>query len=225
MLIEKYSFGTGDRFGKQGEAQLAAIQEINNLGVPVVPVWNKSYREHNIVKTTQSFVLEEAKNAVNSNKWNGNYYVDADHIGLSIVDEFIDYSNFFTIDVAHFIGQKPEESDKKTFIDTYSKYLGKLKIPGIDQEFEVTKEFLDSVADNYLLAIQEVKKIYAHIENKKGKGNFVPEVSMDECELAQSPLELFFILAEIKNQDVDVQTIAPKFTCLFAKIFSPGIIP
>jgi hypothetical protein len=35
MLIEKYSFGTGDRFGKEGKAQLAAIQEINKLGFNV----------------------------------------------------------------------------------------------------------------------------------------------------------------------------------------------
>ena len=31
MLIEKYSFGTGDRFGKEGQAQLKAIQEIKKL--------------------------------------------------------------------------------------------------------------------------------------------------------------------------------------------------
>lgn len=217
MLIEKYSFGTGDRFGKQGEAQLAAIQEINNLGISVVPVWNKSYREHSIVKTDQMSVLNEAENAVKNNNWEGNYYIDADHIGLSIVDEFIDYSNFFTIDVAHFIGQKAEEVDKNEFVRRYSKYVGTLQIPGIDTKFEVTEAFLEKIADNYLKAILEVKKIYTHIENKKGKGNFVPEVSMDECELAQAPLELFFILAEIKNQGVDVQTIAPKFTGLFAK--------
>ena len=43
MLIEKYSFGTGDRFKKEGRDQLAAIQEINKTaGIEVVPVWNKS---------------------------------------------------------------------------------------------------------------------------------------------------------------------------------------
>ena len=218
MLIEKYSFGTGDRFKKQGEAQLAAIQEINKLaGVQVVPVWNKSYREHSIVKTKQDSVAVEAAEAVKNNNWDGNYYVDADHIGLQTVDEFLDSSNFFTIDVAHFIGQKADAKDKEAFMNAYSKYIGKLAIPGIEEEFEVSEQFLSDFADNYLKAIQEVKEIYEYIESKKGKGNFVPEVSMDETDEAQSPLEMFFILIELKRQGVELQTIAPKFTGLFPK--------
>lgn len=217
MLLEKYSFGTGDRFGKEGRAQLAAIQEINKLGFNVVPVWNKSYREHSIVKTSHESVLKEAADAVRANKWKGNYYVDADHIGLSIVDEFVDYSNFFTIDVAHFIGEPCSINEKNEFVKNHSQFIGKLEIPGIEQEFEVTGEYLSKIANNYLNAINEVKAIYDHIVAKKGAGNFIPEVSMDECEIAQSPLELFFILAELRRLGVEVQTIAPKFTGLFAK--------
>lgn len=217
MLIDKYSFGVGDRFTKEGEAQLEAIQEINNKGVPVAPVWNKSYREHTIVKTNHSSVAKEAADAVTAKGWKGNYYVDADHISLKIVDEFIDYSNFFTIDVAHFIGQPADDKSKEEFVNRHSKYTGKMTIPGIDKQFMVTKDFLADVADNYLLAIQDVKKIYDHICAKKGKDNFIPEVSMDECEIAQTPIELFFILAELKALGVEVQTIAPKFSGLFAK--------
>jgi tagaturonate epimerase len=217
MLIDKYSFGIGDRFTKEGEAQLEAILEINQKGVTVAPVWNKSYREHSIVKTNHSSVAKEAAEAVAAKGWKGNYYVDADHIGLKIVDEFIDYSNFFTIDVAHFIGQPADEQAKVEFIKRHGKYIGKMSIPGIDEVFDVTEDFLAGIADNYLLAILEVKKIYDHICSKKGKDNFIPEASMDECEIAQTPIELFFILAELKAQDVEIQTIAPKFTGLFAK--------
>ncbi|MBN1118965.1 MAG: hypothetical protein JXA77_17270 [Bacteroidales bacterium] len=217
MLIDKYTFGVGDRFTKEGEAQLEAIQELNDRGIPVAPVWNKSYREHTIIRTNHSSVAKEAADAVAAKGWKGNYYVDADHISLKIVDEFIDYSNFFTIDVAHFIGQAADAGSREEFVKRHSKYMGKMSIPGIDEEFDVTNEFLAKVADNYLLAIQDVKKIYDHICSKKGKENFIPEVSMDECEIAQSPIELFFILAELKAQGVEVQTIAPKFTGLFAK--------
>ncbi|MBN1599840.1 MAG: hypothetical protein JW894_16210 [Bacteroidales bacterium] len=217
MRIEKYSFGIGDRFGKEGEAQLEAIQEINKLGIPVVPVWNKSNREHTIVKTNPMAVLEEAKKAVAAKGWNNSYYVDADHIGLATVEEFINYSNFFTIDVANFIRKPVSETKKDEFVNRHAKYTGALKIPGIQEEFEVTKAYLERIADNYMLAVQEVKKIYSHIVEKKGKNNFIPEVSMDECEIAQTPLELFFILAELKYEGINVQTIAPKFTGLFAK--------
>ena len=207
----------GDRFGKEGQAQLSAIQEINKLGFNVVPVWNKSYREHTIVKTDHSSVAKEAADAVKINGWKGNYYVDADHIGLAIVDQFIEPSNFFTIDVAHFIGKAPHQEDKREFLKRYNSYIGKLSIPGIDKDFIVTETFLELVADKFLMAIKEVKTIYEHIASKKGVNNFIPEVSMDEVDNAQSPIELFFILAELKYQGVEVQTIAPKFSGLFAK--------
>lgn len=217
MLIEKYSFGVGDRFAKEGEAQLEAIMEINKKGISVVPVWNKSYREHSIVKTTHASVAKEAKEAVAAKGYKGGYYVDADHIGMKTVDEFIDFSNFFTIDVAHFIGQAADSLSKNEFIKRHINFIGKMSIPGIDENFTVTEAFLGIIADKYLLALKEVKTIYDHICAKKGKDHFIPEVSMDECELAQSPIELFFILAELKSQGVEVQTIAPKFTGLFAK--------
>jgi predicted transcriptional regulator len=217
MLIEKYSFGTGDRFGKEGRAQLAAIQEINKMGFNVVPVWNKSNREHSIVHTTPDDVAAEAIAAVKANGYSGTYYIDADHIGMATVDKFINASNFFTIDVAHFIGQTADAEARAAFVKNHSKYLGKFSIPGIEQSFDVTETFLANVADNYLNALNEVKTIYDHIASKKGASNFIPEVSMDECEIAQTPLELFFILAELKRLGVEVQTIAPKFTGLFAK--------
>lgn len=217
MKLEKYSFGVGDRFTKEGKAQLSAIIEINKLGIPVVPVWNKSNREHNIVHTTQVSVAKEAADAVKSYNWNQSFYIDADHIGLGTVDSFMDHSNFFTIDVAHVIAKPADIVSKNDFIKRYSHYIGKLSIPGIAEEFVVSEQYLAKTADNYLLAIQEVKRIYDYIVAAKGKDNFVPEVSMDECEHAQSPLDLFFILAELKFQHVEIQTIAPKFTGLFPK--------
>ena len=217
MNIEKYSFGIGDRFTREGEAQLEAILEINKLGIPLVPVWNKSFREHKIIKTTHASVRKEADDAVKAKGWTKNYYVDADHIGLETVDEFMEFSDFFTIDVAHFISKPVDSRSKEEFIQRHSNYIGTLSIPGIDESFEVTREFLEKTADKYMLAIQEVAKIYNYILSKKGKNNFIPEVSMDETEAAQSPLDLFFILAELKAQQIEVQTIAPKFTGLFAK--------
>jgi hypothetical protein len=59
--------------------------------------------------------------------------------------------------------------------------------------------------------------IYCHIEGKKGAGNFIAEVSMDEVETAQTPAELFFILLMISHYHIPAQTIAPKFTGRFNK--------
>jgi len=49
--LGKYSIGIGDRFAHQGKAQLKAIIQAKEVGVEITPVWNKSYREHNIVKS------------------------------------------------------------------------------------------------------------------------------------------------------------------------------
>ncbi len=217
MKLEKYSFGMGDRFGKEGTAQLQAIQEINNLGIEVVPVWNKSNREHTIIGSSPAMVRKEAIDAVATCRYHGKYYTDADHVNADTVDRFIDSHDFFTLDVAHFIGIPPDAESTAAFVAGYSKYLGPMQIPGIERPFEVTPQFLEGLAKNYLTAINEVQKIYNHLCSVKGAANFVAEISVDEANSVQSPLELFFILALLKEKGVEVQTIAPKFSGLFAK--------
>jgi tagaturonate epimerase len=217
MKLEKYSFGMGDRFGKEGMAQLHAIQEINNLGVEVIPVWNKSNREHTIIGSSPEMVRQEALEAVAACRYKGKYHTDADHINLDTVDRFIGSHDFFTLDVAHFIGINSDAESTGHFISQYSKYLGKMRIPGIEQPFDVTYSFLESLANHYLRAVDEVKKIYDHLCAVKGESNFITEISVDEANQVQSPLELFFILALLKEKGVEAQTIAPKFSGLFAK--------
>ena len=81
-ILEKYSFGIGDRFTRQGGAQLEALIKAKNLGVNIVPVWNKSYREHAIINTKPDTVRNEEDTAVKTLNWLDSYYVDADHITL-----------------------------------------------------------------------------------------------------------------------------------------------
>jgi len=74
-----------------------------------------------------------------------------------------------------------------------------------------------TIARNFLGAIREAAAIYNHIASRKGTDNFVAEVSMDEVENPQTPVELFFILLMIKHYGIPAQTIAPKFTGRFNK--------
>jgi len=99
MILGKYSMGIGDRFGRQGRAQLAAVQKARERGVEIVPVWNKSHREHSIVGTSPADVRREADEAVEAGGWTEPYFVDADHVGLGNVDLFLEASDFFTLDV------------------------------------------------------------------------------------------------------------------------------
>jgi hypothetical protein len=217
MKLEKYSFGIGDRFGRQGNAQLAAIIKAKQQGLNITPVWNKSNREHSIIGTTPQDTRKEADDAVSAAAFQEPYFVDADHIGLSNVDAFIESSDFFTLDVADFIGQSAQESDIQAFIEKHKKFIGTLAIPGIDESFEITEQQVRTIAAKCLLAIQEAGKIYRHIESAKGSGNFITEVSMDETDQPQTPVEMLFILAAIADEGIPARTIAPKFTGRFNK--------
>ena len=217
MILEKYSFGLGDRFGHQGKAQLQAIINAKKQGINISPVWNKSHREHTIIGTLPGDVRIEADKAVKTLGWNNSYHVDADHIGLKNVDLFIDSSDFFTLDVADFIGQAADESDVGSFVNKYKKYVGSLAIPGIDETFEISEGQIETIAQKFLLAVKEAGKIYRHIEAAKGSDSFITEVSMDETDQPQTPVEMFFILAAIADEGIPAQTTAPKFTGRFNK--------
>ena len=182
MEISKYSFGIGDRFSREGVNQLKALIEAEKrFGVHFTPVWNKSNREHTIIGSEPSTTREEADAAVKALGYADAYFCDADHINLTNVDRFVDACDFFTIDVADFIGKTgtPEE--------------------------------------RYLPAVKEAGRIYRHIVEKKGEGNFVTEVSMDEVSVAQTPDEIRYILKALADEQVPLQTFAPKFTGRFNK--------
>ena len=217
MQIAKYSIGTGDRFGLQGNAQLAAVKKAQDKGVDLAIVWNKSHREHSIVGTGQQALRNEADQAVKSLGWKGQYFVDADHIGLGNVDLFVDSSDFFTLDVADFIGKKADEESLAAFIKKYSRFIGECIIPGIDRPLTISAELLQAIAEKYLYAVQEAGKIYRYILANKGSAGFITEVSMDETADPQTPTEMLFILAAMADEQIPAQTIAPKFSGRFNK--------
>ena len=215
MNLAKYSFGMGDRFLHQGRAQLQAVINAKDAGVEITPVWNKSNREHLTVGTGPQSLRDEADNAVKAMNWRGEYRVDADHINLLTVDPFIDCSDFFTIDVADAIGQPASPEDIADFVSRHRKYVGTLKIPNADS-YNVAESDVEAVARQFLYAAQQAGEIFHYIQEKKGS-DFIAEVSMDETDSPQTPLELFFILAALADQNVPLQTIAPKFTGRFNK--------
>ncbi len=215
--LNKYSFGVGDRFGHQGEAQLKAFIKAKEAGLDISPVWNKSNREHEIIGTGPADVRKEADAAVKALGWTDNYFVDADHINLATVDRFIEPSDFFTIDVASYIGKPAPKEDIDAFVAGCSAYTGQVSIEGIEETFNITADDIKKVAGQYLYAAKMAGEIYRTIEKGKGAGNFITEVSMDEVPSPQTPIELFFILKMLSSEKVPVQTIAPKFSGRFNK--------
>jgi len=207
----------GDRFAHQGQAQLKAILKARDAGLSIHPVWNKSNREHTLVKTKPEDLRAEADAAVAALGWTEPYYVDADHIGLKTVDGFIRSSNFFTVDVADFVGQPAAAESVEEFVKAMKPYVGSLSIPGICQPFSLTEKSVREVAGKFLLAAQEAGKIYRRIQERKDGVEFATECSVDETDKPQTPIDLFLILAMLAKEGVPAETIAPKFTGRFNK--------
>jgi hypothetical protein len=240
MILEKFSIGVGDRFAHQARAQLRACQLIANDGVDVVPVWNKSNREHSFIGSEPASVLAAAKQAVAALGWTKGWHVDADHIGLKTVDRFLPHADFFTLDVADFIGKPAAPEAIASFVAKHPELTGTVNIAGIDRPIAITKAEVERVAGKFLFAVQEAGKIYRHIAAAKegrlqpprsgdasgatevalpqtaGTG-FIAEVSMDETDSPQTPPELLIILAALADEGIPAQTIAPKFTGRFNK--------
>jgi tagaturonate epimerase len=217
LKLPKYSVGVGDRFAHQAKAQLQAFILAANEGWEVIPVWNKSNREHNIVGSDPSGTRTAADAAVKALHWDKPYFLDADHINLNTVDRFIEPCDFFTIDVADLIGKPASGDSVQAFPNKHPELIGTLRIPGVGRAIQSDHEFVSGVASKYLAAVQDAGRIYRHIKELKGAGNFIPEVSMDETDAPQTPAELLIILAAISDEGIPIQTIAPKFTGRFNK--------
>ena len=209
--------GIGDRFGCQGIAQLMAMQKAAEKGIEVAPVWNKSYREHTTIGTEPPSVRAEADAAVATLDWKRPYFVDADHVHLKTIDGFLDSSDFFTLDVAEAIGQAAEAEDIEAFCQQNSRFVGTLEIPGLDVPFTVSERGIRQIAEKFLFAVKEAGRIYRHILTHRPADSFVTEVSMDETDIPQSPVEMFFILSAIAAEGIPAQTIAPRFSGRFNK--------
>jgi hypothetical protein len=217
LKLSKYSVGVGDRFAHQAKAQLQACVLAAEAGVEVVPVWNKSNREHMIIGSEPGQTRRAADKAVRELDWTKPYFLDADHINLKTVGRFLDPCDFFTLDVADLIGQPAKVEDVAAFVKRHSELVGVVTIPRIEAPFKTDTEFVTRVANKFLAAVQDAGRIYRFLVESKGEGRFVAEVSMDETDSPQTPVELLIILAAIADEKIPIQTIAPKFTGRFNK--------
>jgi hypothetical protein len=217
LKLPRFSVGVGDRFAHQAKAQLQACILAANAGVEVVPVWNKSNREHMIIGSEPSQTRLAADSAVKELGWTKPYFLDADHINLKTVARFLEPCDFFTLDVADLIGKPADAKAVAAFVSRHPELVGTVTIPHIDAPFKTDVAFVTGVANKFLAAVQDAGHIYRFLVDNKGAERFVSEVSMDETDSPQTPIELLIILAAIADEKIPIQTIAPKFTGRFNK--------
>ncbi len=217
VQLPRYSLGVGDRFAHQAKAQLTACMQAFDQGVVVVPVWNKSNREHTIIGSDANATRFAADEAVKALQWTRQYFCDADHINLTTVDRYLHACDFFTIDVADQIGKAAAVADVDAFMHKHPELVGTIQIDGISEGMRLDEETLRAISNKYLAAVKSAAGIYEKIAQHKGAANFVTEISMDETDTPQTPVELLVILAAVADEMIPIQTIAPKFSGRFNK--------
>jgi hypothetical protein len=215
-MLPRFSFGVGDRFAHEAQAQLAAFEQLAEAGVIAAPVWNKSHREHTFVGSQPASVREAAAAAVAARGWSHPWFVDADHIRLETVDGYLACSNFFTIDVADAIGTPADSGEVNAFFRRHPELTAAVAVDGIDAPLPLSADETRRIAMHYLSACREAGNLWRHIASGRSEP-FVTEVSMDETESPQTPPELLVILAMLADEKIPVETIAPKFTGRFNK--------
>ncbi len=212
LVIKRFSVGTGDRFGRQGAAQVAAFAKARAAGVEASIVWNKSKREHDLIGSVPSDQRAAASRAIAETGWTGPWHVDADHVGLATVEAFAPHCDFFTLDVADFIGKPAGSAAVEAFVARHAGLSSDSSLPA-----PLDTDTMRAAAATYLVAVAEAAKTYRRVRELRGGDDFITEVSMDETATPQSPSELAVILVALADEGVPVQTLAPRFTGRFNK--------
>ncbi|GAB4253116.1 MAG: tagaturonate epimerase family protein [Acidobacteriota bacterium] len=213
----RLSIGLGDRFGREGEAQLAAVQQFSReYGIPVIPVWNKSQREHALTGTHPRDTRREADEAVTRLGWQDPYYVDADHVSAATLEPFLPYCDYFTIDVAHLLDAPfdPAELDElRELLDPWCRRRISLPAGGV---LELQPGTAAVAARRYGRALDEIAQVVGRLRRQR-PGDCRIEISADEVGVPQSPAELFCLLALLAARKIAVDALAPRFPGAFLK--------
>ncbi len=99
-------------------------------GVRVVPVWNKSNREHTFIGSEPASVQAAAAAAVADMKWSLPWHVDADHIRLETVDRFSAIIRFLHDRRGRFDRKPAPAADVDSFVNRHPNSLELIRSRG-----------------------------------------------------------------------------------------------
>lgn len=219
-----YSFGLGDRLGIASVAHLEVFK-----GKDVLPVLaQQSIRELNLTGRTYTDVINAASWAVFEAGYTDGFGADGDHLKNPFEIDYaikcgfpmitLDCSEHIHNEVAKYSNQELEAAyakipneDRAAF---EARYLDKTftVMEGVSVHFD-RKNLLESILI-FNDAILFAEEMYARF--------VLPydldfEISIDETIVPTTPENHFFIANELKNQNIVVETMAPKFYGEFQK--------
>jgi hypothetical protein len=111
MQLLKYFIGVGDRFSHEAEAQSRSCILAAEQGMDVVPVWNKSNREHLITGSGPPLDAYRSGRCCQEARLDKAPLRGCRSHQPKTYERFVAPYNFFTIDVAVEIGQKSDDAN------------------------------------------------------------------------------------------------------------------
>ena len=218
MKLSKYSVGTGDRFAHQAKAQLRACIRALESGVEVIPVWNKSNREHTIIGSEPLQCGSAADAAVKALGWKHPYFCDADHITSQTVGRFLECVRLLHHRCCrlHWPPARRTTSmhSSSGILTCWNASNSTAQASPSRSRTEILRQTAPEIFDR---RAKKAGEVYRIIEEPKEKATSSRKSRWMRPTRAQSPVELLIILAAIADEGIPVQTIAPKFSGRFNK--------
>lgn len=213
------SFGFGDRLGLATPGHIAAAR-----GRRFAPIFaQQSVRENARTGRSPQQVIDDAKRAVEIEKWDAPWGADADHLKkVEEIPAFVEAGyTFFTVDPGELVENAADDYPmnvlaQKVMADDWDElsalYMNQVGEPIWGQFCEET---LMRATVKYGKAIQHAATMFDRLSQMKDGFDF--EVSVDETDSPTTPLEHYFIASELYRLGVRFTSLAPRFIGRFEK--------
>lgn len=230
LIGKELSVGCGDRLGLATPGHVWAVREKN-----ISPVFaQQSIREMTRTQRTAKEVMDDAMWGAFQEGYESGFGSDADHLKTEDDIDVCVSAGFtmFTIDPGAYVDNTADDEEKNILLKKYEilpfadiessredfrkLYLGKSFNAGL-LKLKFTEEEFVRASVKYANAVSHTVKLYRHLYDKKGRGKFEVEVSVDETSTPTTVLEHFFMANELNRLGVEWASMAPRFAGDFEK--------
>lgn len=217
------SIGLGDRLGLASPGHIRLIKDYDMK--PILA--QQSIRELNLTGRNYTEVLDDASWAVFQEGYKGGFGADGDHLKTAeeVKGALACGYTMITLDCSEHIDNNVDKMSSEEVDKAYEnfkqenveeKYLGKEFQLGSGITISFNNDELKRIILTYSKAIDFASEIYHQIiKDYSREVDF--EISIDETLTPTSPQAHFFVAQELKDNEVNSATVAPRFCGEFQK--------
>jgi hypothetical protein len=222
---KKPSIGLGDRLGIATPGHIEAVKE--SAAMPVFA--QQSVRELNLTGRTFKSVLDDVSWAVFQEGYQAGFAADADHLKEKPdIKEALDLGyTMLTLDCTDYINDDLDQMSESEIENAYAEvpdylreglenqYLNKTFVLNSGYQLEYNQDNFKEIVLIYYKMLDFAKEIQHLIKTSARNVDF--EISIDETSTPTTPEAHFFVANELKRNNIEVNSLAPRFVGEFQK--------